>query len=143
MILGPQRESNLVNPNPRAQDRHRLGLGMQMPALYRRSQDPAVDRSQRPGFDPSIAHPNPMLMFFSWTAGNLDRYAYVDAFQELCTRPGHHIALHQEAVSMKISNTCASLGIAESSTGDRHLSAHAGGTGIKIIRPLFELGKQM
>ena len=46
VIPGPQRESNLVNPNPRAQeDRHRLGLGVLMPALYRRSQDPAVDRT--------------------------------------------------------------------------------------------------
>ena len=72
---------------------------------------------------------------------NLDRVSYGNTIHELCTRPDHHIALHQEATSAKVVNTCASLGIAESCTGDRHLSAHAGGTGIKAIRPLFELDK--
>ena len=84
-----------------------------MPALYRRSQDPAVDHTQRPGFDPSIAYSNSTLIFFSWNAGNLDCHSYGDTIHELCTRPIHHIALHQEATSVKSTNNCASLGIAE------------------------------
>ena len=51
--------------------------------------------------------------------------------------PSHHIALFQEADHHHTSHLCRFYGIGQHQNIDKKLTAHAGGTGIKIIRPLY------
>ena len=61
---------------------------------------------------------------------------------QLCAMPSHHIALFQEADHHHTSHLCRHYGIAQNRNIDHKLTAHAGGTGIKVIRPLHTYDRE-
>ena len=76
-------------------------------------------------------------MIFNWIAGLMGRAVYGDTLNRLCTSSSHHIAVHQEAWSHRITTTCEQAGISEHNSEDGKRSIRSRGTGVEAIRALF------
>ena len=119
-------------------NRNQEGIGFRHAALQRHTWNPNTPSQHSSPYHHLEAYPSNTLILFSWNAGNLERFVRGDVMNQLCSMPSHHIALFQEADHHHTSHLCRHYAIAQHRNIDHKLAAHAGGTGIKVIRPLHD-----
>ena len=61
-----------------------------------------------------------------------------DTLVDMSCQPTHHITAMQEAASLRSRDVCSQRGISYSVHVESNTAIHAGGTGIKVIRPCFD-----